>query len=964
MHQQNIFHPKVTFLPTPQSNPKPFRILQLNAQSLRQKLHLLEAEIIKHDMPEVVVVTETWIEPGTETYFNLEGYNSYHVTRPDGYGGVSIFIQSNINHECSKTTYNDNGIQINEINLKKPEFTLLAVYRSPSSPAQLFFPILDRSLEGNRRIIMCGDINIDLLSTTASDTMTYTDIIEANSCFILNKKELNAATYRRVTEVAESFTILDHYITNIYDKHFNVMVKPSIGDHECVILDLIEPNPTPDTHNETIKVVNHNKIRQKLIQFLTRRSSESIEQLHQQLCDIIDQNTEIKLLPKKHKLPWIDTQTLREIDRRNRFYREAHRQGLTMEQKTRMGNKYKKQKNKVTAMIRWKKKIFIAKKINDGLSNSRNMWRIMKGIFKNNLSGKEDPNPLPDCLQVDNHPITNKIDKLNTLNKHFVSVGTNIRNELNQTHGHKPRTVYPSTRVDKTIFLHAATKQEIVKIITNLKSNAAVGYDSISSKSLKEVKEQLAEAITPLINQCLEEGHFPTTFKQTIIISIYKGTGDKLNCNNYRPISLISNLAKIMEKLIYERLINFLTQTRYFAPNQYGFLPNSNTTTAVLHAVNEIKAGLDDGNYVAAMFFDISKAFDCVDHALLLEKMENAGIRGKANDIIQEYLFARRQKVKAENEYSQEAFIVNGIPQGSGLSSLLFLIYTNDLHEIGLEGKYQNYADDTAGIYTNQNQQLLFESMQRDIDKLSDWFYSQHLAVNANKTKVMIFKVKNKPEQYPPNLILNNTAIERVSVYKYLGFKLDDRLSFTEHVMYVKSKIIPFLSILKRTRYLIPESGLLSIYYAYVHSHLVHLISVWGFTTEMMLDRLQVIQNKAIRFVFWREYYQQGLSTDNIYNKHGILKIRQLLKYDTLFTIYKMKRGLIKSNITFTTFSQLHNYSTRGRNDLVLPGSRTTMAYKSLFREGLAWFNMLPTHLKTETRTHQFKKKLKELLGQ
>lgn len=964
MEPQNIFRPKVTYLSSSRASHKSFRILQLNSQSLRHKIDLLEAEIIKYDMPEIIVVTETWIEPATEHHYNIEGYVSYHLTRPDAYGGVSIFVRNTINHESPKNIHNENGIQILELNIKNPELSIVAVYRSPSSSIPLFLPIIDRLLEREMKVILCGDINIDLLSPNSSETIAYTDTIEANSYFVLNNQHPDAATYRRITGNTNSLSILDHFITNIYNKNFNIQVQPSIGDHECVILDITEPGGPSMENQEMNKVVNYNKIKRELTQYLMKKNSRSIEELHQQISSIITKFTDIKPASKKPNLPWIDSQVLREIDKRNKFYRNSHRNNLTDEQQTRLKSKYKAQKNKVTALIRWKKKIYVTKRIGEGLNNSRKLWQIMRGVFKNQLNSNRKTNPLPDSLKIAQTTITDKDAKLNALNQHFINVGTVVRYTLNMSNGNRPRTIYPTWNEDKTIFLYPTTKMEITKIITALRSDAAAGYDNISPKTLKEVKELLAEAISPLINQCLEEGRFPTTFKQTIVIPIYKGSGEKHDCNNYRPISLISNLSKIMEKLIYDRLTGFLTSTRFFASNQYGFLPGSNTTTAILHAIDKIKSGLDDAKHVAALFFDISKAFDCVDHALLLSKLENAGIRGKANDIIQDYLFARRQKVMAEEKSSQEAFILNGIPQGSSLSSLLFLIYTNDLHKIGLEGNYQTFADDTAGIYVYNNRQTLYEKMQRDINKISDWFYSNHLAVNANKTKVMVFKMKNKAEFTTPNLTLNHTVIEQVSVYKYLGFKIDDRLSFTDHVMYVKSKIMPFLSVIKRTRYLVPENTLRSLYYAYVHSHLVHLISVWGFTSETMLDRLQIIQNKAIRFVFWREYYQQGLSTDYLYKKHNILKVRKLVRYDTLFTIYKMKHGLIKSNVTFTTFSQLHNYSTRGRNDLVLPGSRTTMAYKSLFREGLSWYNTLPTHLKSETRTYQFKKRLKQFLAQ
>ena len=371
----------------------------------------------------------------------------------------------------------------------------------------------------------------------------------------------------------------------------------------------------------------------------------------------------------------------------------------------------------------------------------------------------------------------------------------------------------------------------------------------------------------------------------------------------------------------------------------------------MLHAIDRIKCGLDDGKHVTALFLDISKAFDCVDHTLLLDKLEKAGIRGKAHELIVDYLFGRELRVRSDGVLSVESFMTTGIPQGSSLSTLLYLVYTNDLYDLALQGYFQSFADDTMAVYAADTPTQLQEMIQQDTDLLADWFYSNNLSISTGKTRLMNFSLRTRPFQ--PQVVYNNTLLVSTSVYKYLGFHIDDRLTFSEHLKHIKSKIVPFTAMLKRVRFMIPTTSMLSVYYAYIHSHLLHLISVWGFASNYMIDQLQVIQNRAIRFIFWRDYIQLRLSTEAIYRKYRIMNIQQLLKYDAIFTIFK------RLNVDLQTFEGVHTYNTRGRSDFILPLLRTTTAQESLFSMGLAWTNQLPQSVKHHIQMVPFRKSLK-----
>ena len=205
--------------------------------------------------------------------------------------------------------------------------------------------------------------------------------------------------------------------------------------------------------------------------------------------------------------------------------------------------------------------------------------------------------------------------------------------------------------------------------------------------------------------------------------------------------------------------------------------------------------------------------------------------------------------------------------------------------------------------------------------------------------------------------------MQSTRVYKYLGLHIDDQLKFSEHAANIKTKILPFIAMLRKIRFLIPSALMLSIYCARIHSHPVHLISIWGFAARQLIEQLQVLQNRTIRTVFWREYTQENLPTEEIYKRYGILKLEQLLKYDAVLSIFKMRRGMLRLNIELTTFSEEHNHDTRGRGNYLLPLTRTTTAKKSLFNDGLLWYNLLPNALKQLTHLVPFKKGLKKNIG-
>ena len=314
---------------------------------------------------------------------------------------------------------------------------------------------------------------------------------------------------------------------------------------------------------------------------------------------------------------------------------------------------------------------------------------------------------------------------------------------------------------------------------------------------------------------------------------------------------------------------------------------------------------------------------------------------------------------------SEYQYVRHGVPQGSTLSSILFLLFINDIFDLRLRGKLQLFADDAILIHANKNCLRLHQL-------INEWFYENLLTLNVEKTKFIFFKTRNKPLTELPPVFIDGTEIERVSHNKYLGLMLDEQLNWGHHISLIRKTVNPYLCMLRRTAYLLPSCTRLSVYYSYIHCHFMYLISLWGFTTDYNLTDLQVLQNKAIRAIFWQEYQEPSVNTDSLFNKYRILKIRELVKYDCLNVIFKFRNGLLKCNQSLNLRTFRDNY--REENDqriatrnfiqarYVIPRARLNILRDTLLSRGLTWYNELPYNIISETRFLTFKYNLKRYI--
>lgn len=434
---------------------------------------------------------------------------------------------------------------------------------------------------------------------------------------------------------------------------------------------------------------------------------------------------------------------------------------------------------------------------------------------------------------------------------------------------------------------------------------------------------------------------------------------------NYRPINILHDFSKLFEISIYNRLNDFLTKCNIINKYQFGFQKQSGTLSAVTTLLDDIKHALDSSNrkICACLFLDVSKAFDTIPHNILIGKMYRYGIRGKAGDLIKSYLSNRMQCVSIGEIKSTIMNISYGTPQGSTVGPVIFLLYINDIFKLKLNGKIILFADDAAIIYTNNNIASLNDMINEDLITLHNWFIENKLTLNLNKSKSMIFHPLQNTKQYKLNLNLNGNTIEQVEQFRYLGITLQENLRWDVHIKTITSKISSIAGIMKRFGKNVDGKTLISMYHAYVNSHISYMSPVWGNSaTQIHINNVQVAQNQALRSIFRKDYYVEGLSTEEIRVKYNLLSVRQNVQYNTALLAFKIKRGLIKTDIQINTINNVHSHNTRSTGNIYQASFRTNSGKTLTARLIAIEFNNLPNEIKNSQSIFAFRKRLKIFL--
>ena len=511
-------------------------------------------------------------------------------------------------------------------------------------------------------------------------------------------------------------------------------------------------------------------------------------------------------------------------------------------------------------------------------------------------------------------------------------------------------------RIPNSFYMHNITSKEIVDAINGLKSNNSI--HQFSTDILNAIDIEISKPLLHIFNLCVNEGYFPTELKLGCITPIFK-KDDKFDMSNYRPVCSLSPFSKIFERIIYNRMLEFIDKNDIFSDTQYGFRKKKSTEAALLDFTKYIYDGLLHKQNIGSIFMDLSKAFDVIDHSILKTKLEHYGFRGIFLNLLTDFIKDRKYFVCVNGLKSDIITSNIGVPQGSTLGPLLFLIYINDMKNCSDLLKFIQFADDTTLLFRSKNIEQLNSILEKECNKVITWLSANRLVVNLSKTHSMLFT--NKLGNLTLHIRINDIYLEHKAETLFLGVMIDQKLTWKPHIQHISNKISKTIAILRILRYIFPKRILKLIYMSLIYSYLNYCNIIWGGAYDIVLNPIFILQKKAIRLISNSHYLEH---TEPLFKSLELLNIYQIFRLNCLILIYKCTK-----NNYFPEFknkihknSSIHSYNTRINNDFRPISGNLKLCQKSYLCMSIKLWNAADDNVKNLNSIFTFKKKIKTVL--
>ena len=517
----------------------------------------------------------------------------------------------------------------------------------------------------------------------------------------------------------------------------------------------------------------------------------------------------------------------------------------------------------------------------------------------------------------------------------------------------------------ESLFFQPTTGVEVGNIVRKLKVSSP-GWDGISSKVVKAAYNSFLNPLVHVLNLSLSQGLVPEELKTARLIPIFK-SGTKSLISNYRPISILPCFSKILEKLVYTRIVHFITRHNLLHPSQFGFREHRNTSLALIQTIDYIAQSFQANHTAIGVFIDFRKAFDCVSHQVLCRKIHRYGIRGLPLQWITDYLSDRYQFTMYNDHSSQKTHISCGVPQGSILGPLLFLLHINDLPHASNILSCCLYADDANFFTRHHNIDTLTTTLNNEMKKIMRWTSANKLTINTEKTHYLIFTLKFTIYRLLLCISLNNAALEEKDHTKFLGVIIDNRLKYKDHLHYLKPKVAKTIGIINKVEYKLPQPTLHNLYYTFIYPHLTYGIEIWGSCPASYSDPLYKLQKKALRII---THSHPHAHSRELFIHLKVLPLQDIYLQAVMIFMFKITNHLYPHDLFQNMFHlthERHPYQTRHASNMyyIPPFVRTNTVKRTIRSRGPYIWNLLHDSLPITTSSISiFKAHLRSLLCQ
>ena len=876
---------------------KGLKLLSLNVRSLYSNLNELYLRFNDFD---VLCFCETWLNGSyTDQLINMNGFEIFRLDREKGNiknrsgknkrGGGLIFYVKKALAQYTKIVENISSITKDVeqlwICIEKPNNgtkVFANIYRVPSSNLQNALKEITNSVtfiqdNYHGELTLMGDFNVDYKKRNAPS-------FKLLKAF---ERDLNLTQLINKTTRPSSKSCLDLIFTNMEYINASGVIDASISDHLPVfVIKKKTKNPQTKTVINCRSYRNYNKQKfqddvknnRKWEDFWDKEESNP-EGMWEIMKTIIEEAANDQCPLKEIKINedtpnWLNRELLGEINHKDYLYRKAKKTDNIDD-----WNLFKKKKNEIKKLLSTAKDNFVRAKLDELEGNPRKFWRTI-----NNISGLGKNKEGKKCTKIvdETGKIHENLDAATFLNNFYVNVGPNLAKNHNGTW----RKEKCKINVDATFNFSWVSEMEVKRLVKEICITKSSAIENISTRLLKDAFEAITFELTYMYNACLQNGMFPEIWGLSKVTPIPKTKTTSTKPDDWRPISQISLPGKLLEKIIHAQLSFYFEKNNILSKNQYGFRRGLSTSLAIFDVLKILYENWNDKLYSGCVFIDFSRAFDSIDHNILIEKLKLYGLDENPLNFMTNYMSCRAQKTIVNGHMSQQLPVTYGTAQGSILGPLIFILYVNDIFEmLDHESSVVMYADDTLLISKAENMVEVHEKAQKALQSISNWCSANRLSLNLAKTKYMVIKhnrVNNETE-----LKLNGHTINNVHQYEYLGMVLDDKLAMNNYLDVMWKKANAKVGILAKIRRFISEKTAIRIYKCMIRPHLDYIDFVIESGSADRINKLKNIQKKAIRRIEYAVVPENRSEVKTLQEKYNIEDLRLRRKKNIVKIMYE-----------------------------------------------------------------------------
>ena len=935
---------------------------------------------------------ETWLKADSDgevdtSSFIIEGYNAFAAGATcSAHGGVVSYVEESLKVEI-KLKFGSkfwDGIFLLITGQGIKPFLLANIYRAPrndNTSIEGFFkefkPIIQSFNNNYKNMVICGDINLDLIRVNEREK--YASFLD----FMLSVGLCPKITFP--TRFAKySASLLDVIFIKNSDEFLQSTTKSgilysAISDHcGCfTVMNTVRPKEKQISYveivcedNQSMSKFYNAMLKTNTMSKLNKDVFADPNETYITIEDDITRNMK-KFLPTKQvkfnkykhkKTSWITTDLMQCLRIRDNLYRRWKSRSPSAVDYITLKSEFHSYSKNVSKLIRHAKLNYYQAEFDKFKGNIKKKWRTINAILNRNRR----VNKFPSHIISPKGKICEKQKIVNELNEYFCNVGQTLAKKIPTSTLNYSN--YLQKHITSCFSFSMVDTNTVTNILKNFKPKSSKGWDGISMKILKFIASILAEPLKLLINQSLMTNIFPTKLKIAKILPLLKKPNN-YQIDNFRPISLLPCISKVIEKCVFNQVYEYFERNKLIYGSQYGYRKSHSTETACLELVDKLHKQLDTSQSPFCVFIDLSKAFDTINHAILLSKLKYYGLDDNAVAWFNSYLTNRKQFVEVEGVKSEISDISTGVPQGSTLGPLLFIIYMNDINDVSNLFETILFADDTflnsiMSLFPMNDNHKKSQAINKELHKITDWLRANKLSLNVKKTKYMLFRYsQKKPNSLPQlNLKMNGFSIEKVKHFNFLGLTISETLSWKPHLDKIRTMIAKTVGTMNRIKNQVNKTILLTIYNSLILSRLHYGILCWGAYGKLLFR----MQKKAVRIIFKTKY---NAHTDPLFKDLKLLKIEDIFRLQCLKFYFKLKNNNLPSyfisNFNFLQSSHIHHYNLR-RTDQYRTDHYNRHTTKNTLRYIIPnLLNAIPTTIIDKVATHSldsFKSRLKSIL--